>query len=85
MQLRHILEVHTIDTSQKTQWHKNGHDDGQHLHDLVQTVRGDGDVTVYQIRRQLKVQTGQAAGALLLFVHIHDLANRCWRIYQNGE
>ena len=73
MQLRHVLEIHSVDAGEETQRHENGHHHGQDLHDLVGALGGDGDVSVDQVRCLFILQAGEAAGAFLLFVHINDL------------
>jgi hypothetical protein len=54
-QFRHVFEIHPINPGEEGQRHKDGGDDGEHLHDLVHPVADGGEVDVQHSGKHVPV------------------------------
>ena len=72
-QLRHILEIHSIDICKECQGHENYGNDREYLHPTIKLMLGHAEVAIGEIGRDLIVQNGKALRALYLLVEFDDL------------
>jgi len=66
--LGHVPEFYSIDSRQEPERNKDHRNDGQHLHDLIEPMGGERQISFDEVRCQFVEERGQASGPLLLFL-----------------
>ena len=72
MELGHVIEVHAVDAGKETQWQKNDSDYGKEFDDLIESVRGQTEVGIAEIKCQLVMKFDEAGIAAYLIREIGE-------------